>query len=429
MRTTCRSPAASARKVSPDQPPASGVNEAKSIAADDDTHGSTLRGVEPEPSHPPVRVERRASRRGGVPAGQRSRLGPLRRRVPGHPRRVPGRRRLRLGTRGPDRGRGGGARRAWPAGTCSRSAPAPASARAGCAPRAGAPSVSTSPTASCSTRAASTTRPAWWCRRCWARRPTLPFARRLPSTWCSAPSARCSSSATSTIAVAETARVLRPGGRFAFSITHPTRWMFPDDPGEEGLVASQSYWDRTPYVEIDDATGVVAYVEHHRTLGDWVALLAGRGLPHHRPARAGVAGGPTTGCGAAGPGCAASTPRARRSSPPTLTTQPTLSVPWTALVYVWRGDARRRPSRAPAPRDRGRARIAVAMAVMNVATYGYQIVAARAARAPGLRRVRRADGPAAGGQRDVRWPAGHRRPPDLGRARARGRRSSGSCCG
>jgi SAM-dependent methyltransferase len=79
-------------------------------------------------------------------------------------------------------------------------------------------------------------------------------------------------------ALAETSRVLRPGGRFAFSITHPTRWMFPDDPGEAGLVASQSYWDRTPYVEVDDATGVVSYVEHHRTLGDWVALLAGAGF-------------------------------------------------------------------------------------------------------------------------------------------------------
>lgn len=79
-------------------------------------------------------------------------------------------------------------------------------------------------------------------------------------------------------AVAETARVLRPGGRFAFSITHPTRWMFPDDPTEEGLTATQSYWDRTPYVEIDDVTGEAAYVEHHRTLGDWVALLAGAGF-------------------------------------------------------------------------------------------------------------------------------------------------------
>ena len=74
--------------------------------------------------------------------------------------------------------------------------------------------------------------------------------------------------------VTETARVLRPGGRFAFSITHPTRWMFPDDPGEPGLTASHSYWDRRPYVEVDEETGVVTYVEHHRTLGDWVRLLA-----------------------------------------------------------------------------------------------------------------------------------------------------------
>ncbi|WP_249423725.1 class I SAM-dependent methyltransferase [Nocardioides coralli] len=79
-------------------------------------------------------------------------------------------------------------------------------------------------------------------------------------------------------AVAETARVLRPGGRYAFSITHPTRWMFPDDPSEAGLTASQSYWDRTPYVEVDEASGEVSYVEHHRTLGDWVALLAGAGF-------------------------------------------------------------------------------------------------------------------------------------------------------
>jgi SAM-dependent methyltransferase len=79
-------------------------------------------------------------------------------------------------------------------------------------------------------------------------------------------------------ALAEVARVLRPAGTFAFSITHPTRWMFPDDPTEAGLVASQSYWDRRPYVEIDDETGQVSYVEHHRTLGDWVAVLAGHGF-------------------------------------------------------------------------------------------------------------------------------------------------------
>src|SRR4051794_3629326 len=79
-------------------------------------------------------------------------------------------------------------------------------------------------------------------------------------------------------AVAETARVLRPGGRYAFSITHPTRWMFPDDPGDGGLTATQSYWDRTPYVEGDDESGRGAYAEDHRTLGDWVALLAGAGF-------------------------------------------------------------------------------------------------------------------------------------------------------
>jgi SAM-dependent methyltransferase len=78
-------------------------------------------------------------------------------------------------------------------------------------------------------------------------------------------------------AVAEVARVLRPGGVFAFSITHPIRWGMPDDPGEAGLVVDSPYWDRTPYVEVDDS-GIVRYVEHHRTLGDWVGLLSSNGF-------------------------------------------------------------------------------------------------------------------------------------------------------
>ena len=53
-----------------------------------------------------VRARRAAPRRRGrVAARQRPRLGPLRRRVPGHARRVPRRRRLRVGPRGPHRGR------------------------------------------------------------------------------------------------------------------------------------------------------------------------------------------------------------------------------------------------------------------------------------------------------------------------------------
>ena len=79
------------------------------------------------------------------------------------------------------------------------------------------------------------------------------------------------------VAVAEVARVLRPGGRFAFSVTHPIRWSMPDDPSAEGLVVTSSYWDRTPYVE-QDSTGSVTYAEHHRTIGDWVRILAGSGF-------------------------------------------------------------------------------------------------------------------------------------------------------
>ncbi len=39
--------------------------------------------------------------------------------------------------------------------------------------------------------------------------------------------------------VAEVARVLRPGGRFAFSVTHPIRWSMPDDPGRQRTVGDQ----------------------------------------------------------------------------------------------------------------------------------------------------------------------------------------------
>jgi SAM-dependent methyltransferase len=75
----------------------------------------------------------------------------------------------------------------------------------------------------------------------------------------------------------EIARVLRPGGRLVFSVTHPTRWAFPDDPGPAGLTVQQSYFDRTPYVETAE-DGSATYVEHHRTLGDRVRELVAAGL-------------------------------------------------------------------------------------------------------------------------------------------------------
>lgn len=77
--------------------------------------------------------------------------------------------------------------------------------------------------------------------------------------------------------LSEVARVLRPGGRWVFSVTHPIRWIFPDVPGEAGLTAEYSYFDRTPYVEVD-GTGTPIYAEHHRTMGDWIALLVAAGF-------------------------------------------------------------------------------------------------------------------------------------------------------
>ena len=75
----------------------------------------------------------------------------------------------------------------------------------------------------------------------------------------------------------EVARVLRPGGRWVFSVTHPLRWCFPDDPGPDGLTVETSYFDRRAYVEAD-ADGRATYVEHHRTLGDRVREIVDTGL-------------------------------------------------------------------------------------------------------------------------------------------------------
>lgn len=75
----------------------------------------------------------------------------------------------------------------------------------------------------------------------------------------------------------EIARVARPGARVVFSVTHPLRWAFPDDPGPAGLTVRQSYFDRMPYVE-ENEQGLAVYVEHHRTLGDRIRELVAAGL-------------------------------------------------------------------------------------------------------------------------------------------------------
>ncbi|WP_328462831.1 class I SAM-dependent methyltransferase [Streptomyces sp. NBC_00448] len=105
---------------------------------------------------------------------------------------------------------------------------------------------------------------------------TLPFADASFDLACSAYGALPFIADTARVH-REVARVLRPGGRWVFSVTHPVRWAFPDEPGPEGLTAVSSYFDRTPYVEQDDR-GLAVYVEHHRTLGDRVREIAAAGL-------------------------------------------------------------------------------------------------------------------------------------------------------
>ncbi|MFC4064290.1 class I SAM-dependent methyltransferase [Actinoplanes subglobosus] len=78
-------------------------------------------------------------------------------------------------------------------------------------------------------------------------------------------------------AMREVARVLRPGGSWVFSITHPMRWVFWDEPDETGLLARNSYFDRSPYVERDE-DGTVSYLEQHRTLGDRIRELVAAGF-------------------------------------------------------------------------------------------------------------------------------------------------------
>ncbi len=105
---------------------------------------------------------------------------------------------------------------------------------------------------------------------------SLPFASESFELACSAFGA-VPFVADSAAVMREVARVLRPGGRWAFSVPHPTRWSFADDPGVDGLVARDSYFDRRPYVEQDEA-GVATYVEHHRTFGDRIRDIVATGL-------------------------------------------------------------------------------------------------------------------------------------------------------
>ncbi|MCS4490736.1 class I SAM-dependent methyltransferase [Corynebacterium sp. ES2794-CONJ1] len=71
--------------------------------------------------------------------------------------------------------------------------------------------------------------------------------------------------------------LLTPGGRFVYSTNHPMRWVFLDDPGEAGLMAVTSYFEKD-YVEYSADDTCPDYVEFQHTLADHINALATSGF-------------------------------------------------------------------------------------------------------------------------------------------------------
>ena len=180
-----------------------------------------------------------AARRGRRPraAGPTAAGGTAAPRLPGRARRLPRRRRLRLGPGGAARGRRAAARRRWPApgpgGRLRRRAVRALAGRPGRRSVALDLSAGQLATPGGSTPAARVPAvPLVQADAAW-----LPFADATFDLACSAYGA-LPFVADSAAVMREVARVLRPGGRWVFSVTHPMRWAFPDDPGPGGLTAT-----------------------------------------------------------------------------------------------------------------------------------------------------------------------------------------------
>jgi SAM-dependent methyltransferase len=71
-------------------------------------------------------------------------------------------------------------------------------------------------------------------------------------------------------------RVLRPGGRLVFSLDHPLRTVFFEE-GELSVLPTRSYFDAAPLRWRWRSTAVTLQT-YHRTVGEWVDLLAAAGL-------------------------------------------------------------------------------------------------------------------------------------------------------
>ena len=229
-------------------------------------------------------------RRAGVAAGEPGVVGRRRRRLPRRARRGHRRRRLRLVPGGPARGRRAAARGRGRARVLEVGCGSAPCARWLAA--AGAEPVALDLSRGMLRHAAELER---------GDRVAVPLvqagAERLPFADASSTSRARRSAAVPFVAepdrvMREVARVLRPGGRWVFAVNHPMRWMFSDDPGPDGLVVTQSYFDRTPYVEVD-ATGRRPTSSTTAPSATGSATSSPRPGPR-RPGRAGVARGRET---------------------------------------------------------------------------------------------------------------------------------------
>ena len=75
---------------------------------------------------------------------------------------------------------------------------------------------------------------------------------------------------------AEVARVLRPGGRWVFTTSHPMRWVFADDPDPAYLRVVRTYYGDEPYVESDG--DVLSYAEFQHTIEELTGGLFSAGF-------------------------------------------------------------------------------------------------------------------------------------------------------
>lgn len=74
----------------------------------------------------------------------------------------------------------------------------------------------------------------------------------------------------------EIARVLRPGGTWVYSATHPFSWPLPDSPFLEDLRVIRPY--RSGEVYVEEENGKTVYAEYAHTISDHLRALIGAGM-------------------------------------------------------------------------------------------------------------------------------------------------------